>query len=79
MVVHSQSRTSHVKLMKGFGGVRRCWRLLMTMMATPIAPYMLSSFAAVLYLLHAFQKKSKKGNETPKSDMDLVKLRLQGC
>ncbi len=40
---------------------------------------MLSSFAAVLYLLHAFQKKSKKGNETPKSDMDLVKLRLQGC
>jgi phage-related protein len=34
-------------------------------------------FAGVVYALHAFQKKSKKGIETPKSDIDLVKQRLK--
>jgi phage-related protein len=28
-----------------------------------------------IYVLHAFQKKSKKGIETPKRDIDLVKKR----
>ena len=28
-----------------------------------------------LYVLHAFQKKSKKGIETPKRDVDLIKKR----
>ena len=31
----------------------------------------------VVYVLHAFQKKSKKGSETPKAEMDLVKARLK--
>jgi phage-related protein/predicted XRE-type DNA-binding protein len=30
-----------------------------------------------IYVLHAFQKKSKKGIETPKLEMDLVKTRLK--
>lgn len=30
-----------------------------------------------IYVLHAFQKKSKKGIETPKSEMDIVKDRLR--
>jgi len=34
-------------------------------------------FADVVYVLHAFQKKSKKGIETPKSDLDLIKQRLK--
>jgi phage-related protein len=34
-------------------------------------------FADVVYVLHAFQKKSKKGIETPKSDIDLIKQRLK--
>jgi phage-related protein len=34
-------------------------------------------FAGVLYVLHAFQKKSRKGIETPKSDIDLIKVRLR--
>jgi len=33
--------------------------------------------AEIVYVLHAFQKKSKKGIETPKSDRDLIKLRLR--
>ncbi len=34
-------------------------------------------FAGVIYVLHAFQKKSKKGIQTPKQDIDLIKKRLQ--
>jgi phage-related protein len=30
-----------------------------------------------IYVLHAFQKKSKRGIATPKSEMELVKQRLQ--
>jgi phage-related protein len=34
-------------------------------------------FADVVYVLHAFKKKSKKGIATPKADIDLIKQRLQ--
>lgn len=30
-----------------------------------------------IYVLHAFQKKSKKGVSTPKEDVDLIKQRLK--
>lgn len=30
-----------------------------------------------IYVLHAFQKKSKRGIETPKSDVDLIKQRYR--
>lgn len=30
-----------------------------------------------VYVLHAFQKKSKKGIATPKPDMDLINTRLK--
>jgi phage-related protein len=30
-----------------------------------------------LYVLHAFQKKSKKGIETPKSEVEIIKARLR--
>ncbi|TBV04154.1 addiction module toxin RelE [Pseudomonas dryadis] len=32
---------------------------------------------AVVYALHCFQKKSTKGIETPKHDLDLIKSRLR--
>jgi phage-related protein len=34
-------------------------------------------FSELVYVLHAFQKKSKKGIATPKSDLDLINRRLQ--
>lgn len=34
-------------------------------------------FSEFVYVLHAFQKKSKKGIATPKSDIDLIKKRLR--
>jgi phage-related protein len=34
-------------------------------------------FHEVVYVLHAFQKKSKKGIATPKSEIDLIERRLK--
>lgn len=34
-------------------------------------------FAGMIYVLHVFQKKSKRGAKTPKSDLDLIKSRLK--
>lgn len=34
-------------------------------------------YAEAVYVLHAFQKKSKTGRETPRHDMDLIKQRLR--
>jgi phage-related protein len=34
-------------------------------------------FAGVVYVLHAFQKKSKRGSSTPRHDMDLIGQRLK--
>jgi phage-related protein len=33
-------------------------------------------FAKAVYVLHAFQKKSRTGTATPKAELDLVRLRL---
>jgi phage-related protein len=34
-------------------------------------------FKEAIYVLHAFQKKAKKGKETPKEEMEIVKKRLK--
>jgi phage-related protein len=34
-------------------------------------------FGSAVYVLHAFQKKSKSGIATPKSDIDLIERRLK--
>ena len=34
-------------------------------------------FADAVYVLHAFQKRSKKGAETPRREMDVVRSRLR--
>jgi phage-related protein len=34
-------------------------------------------YAGVIYVLHAFQKNSKKGAATPKTEMDLIEKRLK--
>lgn len=63
------------KLMKGFGGGvveivadRRgdTWRAVYTV-----------RFSDAIYVLHAFQKKSKRGIATPKRDLDLIERRLK--
>jgi len=34
-------------------------------------------FATVVYVLHVFQKKSKRGVETPKQEIELIRKRLK--
>jgi phage-related protein len=34
-------------------------------------------FAGAVYVLHAFQKKSKRGTSTPEAELDLIKRRLK--
>ena len=36
-------------------------------------------FAEVVYVLHAFQKKSRTGSETPKNEIDLVRRRYKSA
>ena len=36
-------------------------------------------FSDVVYVLHAFQKKSRKGVATPKPDIDLIRRRLRAA
>jgi phage-related protein len=36
-------------------------------------------FEGVVYVLDAFQKKSKRGSELPKADMERIKLRLKAA
>jgi phage-related protein len=34
-------------------------------------------FSGIVYVLHAFQKKSKRGNATPAREIELIKQRLK--
>jgi phage-related protein len=36
-------------------------------------------FSKVVYVLHAFMKKSKRGIKTPKTDIDLIKQRIRNA
>jgi phage-related protein len=64
-----------VKALKGFGG-----RAVLEI----VAPHEGDTYRAVytvrfrdaIYVLHAFQKKSKKGIAAPRKELDLIKQRL---
>jgi len=63
------------KPLKGFGGTRVMEIVERHDMNTYRAVYT-AQFADTLYVLHAFQKKSKKGKATPQKDTDLIRRRL---
>jgi phage-related protein len=72
------SRSKHLdaKVLKGFGGAGvlevvsdhdgQTFRTVYTV-----------RFAGAVYVLHAFQKKSKKGIKTPQSELEIVRKRLK--
>ncbi len=69
-------KASYAKALKGFGGAgvleivddfdRDTYRAVYTV-----------RFVGVVYVLHAFQKKSKRGIATPKRELDLIERRLR--
>jgi phage-related protein len=64
-----------VKALKGFGGRSVLEIVAGDAVATFRTVYTVR-FADAIYVLHAFQKKSKKGIATPQKEIDLVHKRL---
>ncbi|MBL8220020.1 MAG: type II toxin-antitoxin system RelE/ParE family toxin, partial [Bryobacterales bacterium] len=64
-----------VKSLKGFGGRSVLEIVARDAVATYRTVYTVR-FADAVYVLHAFQKKSKKGIATPQIEMELVQKRL---
>jgi phage-related protein len=67
---------SDVKPLKGFGGAGTLEVVEDYDGNTYRAVYTVK-FAGVVYVLHAFQKKSKTGKKTPLHEIDLIRQRLK--
>ena len=74
----AQTGRMHVsaKPLKGFGDAGVVELVERDRQGTYRAVYTVK-FASAVYVLHAFQKKSKTGIRTPREDMELVRRRLK--
>jgi len=75
-VAQSGSMPPDAKPLKGFGGAGVLELIEDDRNGTYRAVYTVR-FSTGIYVLHAFQKKSKKGISTPAHEIDLVKERLK--
>lgn len=64
------------KALKGFGG-RTVLELIEDFDSDTYRAVYTVRLVGVVYVLHAFQKKSKTGRATPRHDIDLIKRRLR--
>jgi phage-related protein len=64
------------KVLKGFGGAGVLELVEDDQDGTYRAVYTVK-FAKAVFVLHCFNKKSKRGIETPKEDMDIIRARLK--
>ena len=64
------------KVLKGFGGAGVLELVEDDMDGTYRAVYTVK-FAEAVFVLHCFSKKSKRGIETPKEDIDIIRARLK--
>lgn len=65
----------NAKALKGFGG-RSVLELIDDFDSDTYRAVYTVRFAGVVYVLHAFQKKSTKGIATPKHEIELIRSRL---
>jgi phage-related protein len=74
----SQAGDRHdaAKVLKGFGGAGVLEVVEDDIGGTYRAVYTVK-FAEAVFVLHCFQKKSKRGIATPKEDMDIIHARLK--
>lgn len=72
------SKHPHAKPLQGFGGAGVVEIIEDAEGDTYRAVYTVK-FAEFVYVLHCFQKKSKRGAETPKPDIALIKLRFRAA
>ena len=66
----------HAKVLKGFGDAS-VMRSSKTGRGNAYRAVYTVRFEDAVYVLHVFQKKSRRGVETPRADIDLVKRRLR--
>jgi phage-related protein len=64
------------KALKGFGG-RAVLELVDDFDGDTYRAVYTVRFAGMVYVLHAFQKKAKRGSTTPKHEIELIKSRLR--
>jgi phage-related protein len=64
------------KALKGFGG-RSVLEVIDDEDGNTYRAVYTVRFAGVIYVLHAFQKKSKRGIATPKRDIEIIRTRLK--
>jgi len=64
------------KVLKGFGGAGVLELVEDDQDGTYRAVYTVK-FAKAVFVLHCFNKKSRRGIETPKEDMDIIRARLK--
>ncbi|MBI3514690.1 MAG: type II toxin-antitoxin system RelE/ParE family toxin [Proteobacteria bacterium] len=69
-------KAPYAKPLKGFGGAGVLEIVDDSDGDTYRAAYTVR-FAGVVYVLHAFQKKSKRGAATPKAELELIERRLK--
>jgi phage-related protein len=63
------------KPLKGFGGAG-VLEVVVDFDGNALRTVYTVRFAEVVYVLHAFQKKSRQGISTPKGELDVIRLRL---
>ncbi|MFZ5673432.1 MAG: type II toxin-antitoxin system RelE/ParE family toxin [Pseudomonadota bacterium] len=66
------------KALKGFGG-RSVLEVVDDFDGDTYRAVYTVRFAKAVYVLHCFQKKSKKGRETPKRDIAVIRARLRAA
>lgn len=71
-------KSQTAKALRGFGGAGVLEIVEDHQTDTYRAVYTVK-FSDLVYVLHAFQKKSKRGIATPKPDSDLIKRRLRAA
>ncbi len=75
-LAQSGDRHEAVKVLKGFGGAGVLEIIEDDAGGTYRAVYTVK-FSEAVFVLHCFQKKSRRGIATPKEDLDLIAARLK--
>jgi phage-related protein len=68
-------RHESAKMLHGFAG--NVWQVRADDPSGTYRAVYLAQFQEAVYVLHAFQKKSKSGIATPRRELDLIQQRLQ--
>lgn len=76
LLAQSGDKHDAAKVLKGFGGAGVIEVLEDDVGGTYRAVYTVR-FPEAVFVLHCFQKKSKRGIATPKEDMDIIHARLK--